>query len=205
MDKEFNEISKGYGEFIFDLGETESEEVRNIYAILSHIVKNNLPIHFGIARAYSHSTKFQDIIKDFNDRVTKILILHIEKYLTKVGIDMGMDDNINYSIINNNGQVIIATDDATVSAENNISLDYSKLQEIIDNIKNEAINSKAKEKDIETINESLEAIKEELKNKKPKKGVLNAILNGLRAFKFTTEFGVAVASLCQILQTSGII
>ena len=118
---------------------------------------------------------------------------------------MGMDDNINYSIINNNGQVIIATDDATVSAENNISLDYSKLQEIIDNIKNEAINSKAKEKDIETINESLEAIKEELKNKKPKKGVLNAILNGLRAFKFTTEFGVAVASLCQILQTSGII
>lgn len=205
MGKEFNEVSNGYGRFIFELGNNENEEVRNIYAILSHISENNLPIYTGIAQAYSHSNKFQEIIGDFNNRVTKILIMHIEKYLTKVGIDMGIDDNVNYIITNTNGQVIIATDNAVVNAKNTVSIDDVKLQEAIDNIKNAALSSGASKEDMEMINESLEEVKEELKNKKPKKGLIKSILSGLKDFKFTTEFTVAIASLVQMLQTANII
>ena len=51
--------------------------------------RKNISIHHGVAFVYSNSNKFQDGLNAFNDRVTKVLILHIEDYLTKLGIDMG--------------------------------------------------------------------------------------------------------------------
>ena len=55
----------------------------------------------------SSSNKFDDKIKGFNEKNSKILIGHIEDYLTKLGIDMGMDDNAMYNISYNQGQVNI--------------------------------------------------------------------------------------------------
>ena len=41
---------------------------------------------------YSSSSKWQDKIKGFNERFVMVLIRHVESYLTKVGIDMGIDE-----------------------------------------------------------------------------------------------------------------
>ena len=64
----------------------------------------------GVAMGYSHSKGYQDKIKGFNDRFVMVLIRHIERYLTKVGIDMGLDEKIIYNVTVENGQAIIATD-----------------------------------------------------------------------------------------------
>ena len=205
MDEEFKAVGNGYTGFVFSLGDSDNEEVRNIYAILSHISAKEIQIHYNIARAYSHSSKFQEILKDFNDRVAKILIMHIESYLTKIGIDMGVDEQIMYNITNNNGQVIIAAEKSNVTATNNITIDETKLNELINVIKSEAETAQATQEELEIINSSLEVILEELKSQKPKKGFLNTAFRGLKALKFTAEFGAAVATLYQIVQTAGII
>ena len=49
-------------------------------------------------------------IKGFNERFVMVLIRHVERYLTKVGIDMGLDDKITYNVTVHNGQAIIASD-----------------------------------------------------------------------------------------------
>lgn len=72
-------------------------------------------IYHGVAMGYSSSTKFQDKIKGFNERFIMVLIGHIERYLTKVGIDMGLDDKVVYNVTVHKGQAIIATDNASVN------------------------------------------------------------------------------------------
>lgn len=47
-------------------------------------------------------------LKDFNNRVTMVLIRNIETYLTKIGIDMGIDENVSYNITVKDGQINIA-------------------------------------------------------------------------------------------------
>lgn len=199
LDNEFKEVGESYGHCIFSLGDTAEEEVRNVFAILDYIAKNKVEIHYGVAMGYSSSNKYQDCIKGFNDRVVMVFIRHIESYLTKIGIDMGIDDKTVYSISVNNGQVNIAHDNATLSASNNIVYDFGKLDSIIAKVRAEASGIEGEEAEI--MNDSLDAIQEELKSGKPKRGILKAAVNGLKALKGTAEFAAAIATLIQFLQT----
>ena len=92
LEQEVDEVRKSYGRLIFSTGDSDEEEIRTVYAILNYIVENKIDVYRGIAFGYSSSKNYQDIIKGFNDRFVMVLIRHIERYLTKVGIDMGLDD-----------------------------------------------------------------------------------------------------------------
>ena len=115
LDEEFREVANSYGNSIFTLGDTDDEEVCNVYAILNYIVEHNIEIHYGLAWGYASSKKYQDKVKGFNERVVMVLIRHIERYLTKVGIDMGLDEKSTYTITVHNGQVNVANDNAIFS------------------------------------------------------------------------------------------
>ncbi len=39
----------------FSLGDTDEEEIRNVFAILNYIAENNIEIHLGVAFGYSSS------------------------------------------------------------------------------------------------------------------------------------------------------
>jgi len=185
---------------IFDLGETDEEETRNVYAILKYAVENNISIHHRVAFAYSNSIKFQDGLNAFNDRVTKVLILHIENYLTKLGIDMGVDDKVVYNITSN-GQVNIANDNAIINAtNNNYSIDLEKIEQVIKTLREEGVKSNLSKEDKETLSNSLEIINDEIKVEKPRKAYLSTALTGLKAIKGTAEFGAAVTALYQFIQ-----
>lgn len=49
-----------------------------------------------------------------------VLIRHIERYLTKIGIDMGLDEKVSYLITIENRQVNIANDNSTINATNTV-------------------------------------------------------------------------------------
>ena len=157
LEKEFKEVSGSYGNAIFSIGSLDEEEVRNVFAILSYIVENNIKIHYRLALGYSSSNKYQDKVKGFNDRVVMVLIRHIERYLTKIGIDMGIDEKITYSIIVENGQVNIANDNSTISAISTINkIDTEKLTKLIEDIKGNA--GGLSKEDEETLVSSLDVI-----------------------------------------------
>ena len=127
-----------------------------------------------------------------------VLIRHIEGYLTKIGIDMGVDERVVYSI-SNNGQVNIASDNGTINAPNYFGVDVAELGKLIEDVKKSA--SGMAEKDRETLSDSLEVIDEQFKTDKPKKSFVRAAIEGIKRIKWTAEFAAAVAALVQFVQT----
>ncbi|MDO4649433.1 MAG: hypothetical protein Q4B26_12355 [Eubacteriales bacterium] len=201
MEAEFNEVQTRHA--IFDLGSTDEEEVRNVFAILTYIVENNINVYYGVAMSYSSSRKYQEILKDFNDRVTMVLIRHIENYLRNLGIDMGLDEKMEYVITMENGQINIASDSAVINATNNVSnMDQGTLDKLISRVREEAKKSSIieKEQDMEVLSDSLETIQEEASSDKPRKGIIRTAIAGLTALKGSAEFGAAVVTLVQFIQ-----
>ena len=57
LENEIKEVQGSYGKLIFSLGETDGEEIRNVYAVLSYLVENNSSVYCGVAMGYSSSSK----------------------------------------------------------------------------------------------------------------------------------------------------
>ena len=146
---------------------------------------------------YSSSTKFQDKIKGFNERFIMVLIGHIERYLTKVGIDMGLDDKVVYNVTVHKGQAIIATDNASVTATNYFGVDANKLNKLIAKV--QTATSSLAEEDQQAVSECLEVIETEAVAEKPKKGMIKTALSALQTVKGVAEFGAAVATLVEFI------
>lgn len=132
LEEKVKQVQSSYGRVIFPTGDTEEEEVRNVYAVLEYVVERHIGVHRSLAYGYSASKKSQDMVKGFNDRFVMVLIRHIERYLTKVGIDMGLDEKVVYNVTVQNGQAIIANDNATVTATANIGLNTNDLKTLIE-------------------------------------------------------------------------
>ncbi len=198
IEEEVSEVHKSYGhKYFVDFGDAEREEDANIYAILKHIVENNILVERGLAMGYSSSNKYNDKIKGFNERVVMILIRHIEAYMTKIGIDMGVDESVKYNITVNNGQVNLANDNATINATLNNGVDIEKLKELISTVKQESLNLSSDE--IETVNSSLEVIQDEFCQFKPRKGFIQTALNMLKSVEGSVGFLANVATLAQFV------
>ena len=192
-----NEVECSYGRLIFPIGDIENEEVRNVYAILHYLVDTNNAVYYGVAMGYSHSKVYQDKIKGFNERFVMVLIRHVERYLTKVGIDMGLDDKVIYNVNVKNGQAIIATDNATVTATNNVGMDTNELSKLLEGVR--AASSDLSQEEQEKVEECLEVIETEVSVEKPKKFMLKTAISTLKTVKGIAEFGSAVAALVEFV------
>lgn len=199
IEQEVEAVKKEYGGAIFSTGDTEQEEVRSVYAILKYIVDENIEVQHGVALGYSSSDEYQDIIKGFNNRFVMILIRYIENFLTRVGIEMGLDDKVVYNVTVQNGQAIFAGDNSMITAKNNIGIDAEKLRDLIAEVRRNSENLSLEE--IENTNECLEVLEEETQAKKPRKSFINTAICTLSAIKGTAEFTAAVAALIQFVST----
>lgn len=198
MEDEFKAVQGGYG--IFDLGESDEEETRNIVAILQYIIENNVDVVCNLGYAYSNARNMQSILKDFNNRVTLVLINHIEAHLTKIGIDMGVDDKIEYNITIENGQVNIANENSHINATSTVQYNnLNKIEDLLNKIQTEAAKSNFSEDDQESLNNYIEVLREETRKEIPKKGFVKTALVGLKSLKGTVEFGAAVATLVEFV------
>lgn len=196
---EVDEVAKSYGQNIFSTGFTAAEENANILAVLRYL-DDNIGYIRSVTLGYSDSKKYNDKVKAFNERFVLIMIRNIEGYLTKMGIDMGLDENVKYNITVTNGQVNVATDAATINAIVNNGVDGEKLQNLLAEVL-KACSVGLSEEDAETVHGSLEVIQEELTKPKPRKGFIQTAITALNAIKGTAEFAAAVVALVQFVQT----
>lgn len=200
LDSEIKQVQGSYGRSIFVLGESDEEEIRNVYAILKYISDHKINIHYGIAMGYAHSNHYQDMVKGFNERVVFVLIRHIDRYLTKIGIEMGMDERNTYNITVENGQVNIANDNSSLVAHNTVASTHEELVRLIQDIKGLLEQQDLSEEDTDTLNCSLDVISEEMKEAKPRASFLKTAVNGIKMIKGTAEFGAAIVALIQFVQ-----
>lgn len=169
-----------YGDWdnIFLLGNTVEEEVYTIYNILKYILDNNVDITM-ITMGYSRSKYYQEKVKAFHDRVTLVLVNHIDNYLMNIAIDMGYDEEVKHMITVNGTQVNISNGNSTLNAvQNNNNNESSELIKIIDAIKG-SIDKDIPEDEKEIILENVETIQEQLESEKPKKGLIKTCIAGL--------------------------
>lgn len=196
--EKINEVAGAYGRLRFDFGDTDKDEIINIYSLLKYMIENDYSAN--IWKPYAHSNRYQDWAKGFNEQVVLVLVNHISGYLTKIGIDMGMDENIRYSITVHNGQVNVASDNATINSTQNNGLNTSELSKILTEVR-QAILSLSSDEDKESAQEYIEVIEDELNKPQPKKSLLKTAIAGLQAIKGTVEFGAAVTAIFQFIQT----
>lgn len=173
-------------EYVFNFGPSSEMESYQIYEILKYILENVPNPVYSFYSIYGHS-HWQDNVKDFNDRVVLVLINNIDEYLTKVGIDMGLDENVTWNV--SGGQVNISNDNGTVNATQNNGVKVDEINSIVSIIK-ENLSELSKE-DAETIIDSVEMIREEITKPAPKgKKISNGIK--LLAPMFTIANGIPV-------------
>ena len=158
------------------------------------------PIVYTLGHSYSHAKKYNDILNDINERITLILIRHIEGYLTKIGFDMGIDETVKYNITVTNGQVNVANDNATINATINNGIDHSELSKLIIAVRESLANVQSAE-DASAVEGSLEIIESELKQEKPRKNFIQTAITTLKSVKSTVEFSAAVTALVQFIST----
>lgn len=180
-----------YSDKNFDLGNTTEEEVQNIYSILKYISQNYNDTPMGILMAYYVSKNLTDNIKNFNNRVVRILILNIDEYLTGVGIDMGLDKNIVYNV--NGKQVNIANDNAAINAvqNNNNGINTNELKGLISAMR-ESLNKDLPAEDIDEANKSIDIIENEIVSGNPDEEKVRTHFKLLKRI----DTGVKFASAC---------
>lgn len=200
VNKEIDELNAAYGRAIFDIGSNEEEEVVIIYLILKYILEKNVPRNIFLGYA-NGSKKYDDMIKNFNNRVSLILIGHIESYITKLMIKMGYDEDVKYVInISGNGQVNISENSSKLNAVQNIT-DIKKLEKIVSDIKRLLEEENSDKQLIQNVEDNVDVVNEELRKDNPKKGFLRVALSGLEEvlpkIKDSIELTAAITSIIQ--------
>ncbi|MCI8568562.1 MAG: hypothetical protein HFJ11_01110 [Bacilli bacterium] len=176
IEEDVKQVSNGYGQYIFDSPIDENEEVSYTYQILKYITDNDVSFR-GYTFGYSTSKEYNDKVQGFNDKFILPFINEIEGNYERICIEMGLDDNNNYFITNNGGQVNIAKDESTINATQN---NYSEIDKLINKVKNN-IDSIDDSNLKNEIIDNIEGLQEEIKKEKPKKGIINAITSSLKS------------------------
>ncbi len=194
VEKEWNLVVHKEG-YMFDFGPSTEQESYQIYTVLRYILDNIKAPHFSFHSIYGES-KWQDNVEEFNSRVLLVLIGNIEDYLTKVGIDMGLDENIVWNV--NGGQVNVASGNATIHATQNNGVNGKELDDIIKGIIENLTD--LKKEDADEIVDAIEMAREELIKPEPKVSRLRNCL-ALIAPMFTIANGIpTLAANLQRLQ-----
>ena len=172
----------------------EDVETSEIYSYIKVICNRNydsFPV--GILLPYSSSKKYSDKLKEFNHCVVLVLINHICDFLKKVGIEMGIDDNVTYNI--NGQQVNIANDNANITAiQNNNGINSDELHKLIEAMKTD-LNPNLSLQDRADAEESIDIIESELKTGNPDEQKVKSQFKLLKRIDVGVKFANACCSL----------
>ena len=198
VEQEYAEVSK-YGNALFELGSTPENEVANIYAVLKCMVSHNVSGRDFVFYGYSDSKKYQDKVNGFGNEYIRVLISHIDNYLTRISIQMGIDEKttVNVSIAHSNlsNSQVSVTGCGNITATQQLT-DMDKLSALIAALMKEA--EALNNEDRETVQECVEVI-QTIQDEKPKKGMIKTALATLKGIKGTVEFAAAVAGIAQFV------
>lgn len=202
VEKEAAEINQSYGRLIFDLGSTNEKEVANIYAVIKCLGDIKYNGRGYLFYGYSNSKKYQDKVNGFGENYIRILITHIETYLSTQAIKMGVDSKmtINLEIKDSNftnTQLSVAGEGASIVATQTNG-EFDKFDQLVKDL---LLTIKSlKPDDQNTVNECIETF-ETIKSPNPKKSIIKMAITTLQGVAGTVEFLAAASSLVQFIET----
>ncbi len=197
VDGEIDAVRNGYGTIFGPFGGSDEEETAEIYLILQAMHKHKISARGLFFTGYANGSKlYQDMLKGFLDRVAYILIEHVERYLTQIGLEMGLDEHQSQIVnVNNspNAQVSTAGGKSFLIATQNNGLMRSELDSLLSNLLHLAQKLDAEQREL--VSDSAETLKEELVSGAPKGKVVRPILAALKGISTGAEFIAAVTQI----------
>ncbi len=149
--------------------------------------------------------KFEEMISNENqkkeiiDKIAKEIEAQIEENKMSIeGSDKGKSPSA--MISGSYQQINIFYDKAVNKAKQNINVYSPEIQALIEKVR-ENIPMGLSPSEARIVNDKLDTINSELAKSKPKKRLVNNAVNVLLKIKNTAEFGAAVATLVQFIQT----
>jgi hypothetical protein len=197
---DFKDYEYKIGEVYSSMGDSKQEEISFTYQFLKYAA-NNCRGNIYQSLAFGYAKEANDAVKEFCVRIILPFVNYIEGYLTEIGIQMGYDENAQFTINVNGGnpQLNLVSGNGAITATQNIGVDISKLENIIDEIRKTTNTECFAREELEQITDSLDAIKAEITSLQPKKGILRTALKGLQAIHGSAEFLAAVATIVQFI------
>ena len=197
---DFKDYKYQTGVFYTSMGDSKQEEISFTYQFLKYTIDNcKSDIYHSLAWGYAKEAN--DAVKEFCTRIILPFVNYIEGYLTEIGIQMGYDENTQFTInvTGGNPQLNIASGNSEIAATQNIGIDVNQLEKIMDEIRGATNTESFGNEEIEQITDGLDAIKAELTSLQPKKGILRTALKGLQAINGSAQFLAAIATMVQFV------
>ncbi|MGM9978345.1 MAG: hypothetical protein ACI33J_06070 [Clostridium sp.] len=180
----------------FDIPIDDSEEVAFIYQLLQYVSENNIR-YSTVAFGYGTSTKFRDMIREFNREVTQILYSRINRYLRELEIEMGLNEKQGGIVINQgpNGQLIMAKHGDVQATQNNTTTSNDEILEVIQTLIAELKANPIEEDELqEDILDDLTDIADATQNgKQPRKSLIRRTLEKLKSVNELSAEGTIFA------------
>ena len=205
-EEDVREVAGDLGTTRINFSTIPKEESAEVYLILKEMIAQNISGRSYFYYTFASGNKFADMYKGFLDKVVRRLIANITEHLTMIGIEMGLDSGD--SVTNNFGsvhnlQMNQATDNSTINATQNISIDEHALNKLIDAILSAAETEIDDAETIGDVRDNAEIVRIQIESGEPKQGVLKSALGFLRGVNGGAQFAAAVAQLIQFMNNSG--
>lgn len=204
LPEKLKEATSGYPGRTLSTGKTPEEEVSTIYQTLKFISENPSFDSYLLGWGYSSSNKYQDMAKEFGNRIVLPFVNEISAYLNDIATDMGYDEENKFMINISGGQaqVNISNDSSTLTATQNIQINHSEIEDAISELKSNISKELSDNQNIQSLLISqIELIESELKESKPKKQILKTAIDTVTSLLSTAPLAVtAVESVNKVYE-----
>jgi hypothetical protein len=179
LEKDVKEVVGSYGMAILETGKTPEEQTNYIYQLLKYCLANKIPVH-KIGWSYTGSTKYQDMAKEFGNRIIHPFVVNLENYLLDIYNDIGYgyEDRFGISINGTGVQVNVATDNSIINASqvnNGTEEICNRLEEL-----KEALSSLSQEiPDKDLVISNIDFLQSELKLQNPRREAITTLWSNI--------------------------
>lgn len=208
-EEQYSAVANEYGYAFGPFSTDPAEESAQVYLILKELVEKNVQGHSMLFHTYcTGSRKFQDKYRGFLNSVVRRLIDNTERHLSLMGIEYGLDDpgdtiTTNFNGPVGNAQVNQPTGEAVVNATQNIGIDASELEQILDSVLSAARCELEDSDTLKDVEENLDSIREQMASKEPKRGIIRSAVSFLRGLNASVQFSAALTGLISFLSDHG--
>lgn len=195
LNEKIEEITKGYyTKTILSTGNTPEQEISFVYQILKFVSENPSIEIFKLGMGYTSSTKYQDMAKEFGNRIVNPFVDEINNYLMDIATDMGYDEESRFMVHISGGQaqVNISNDNSTLNATQNVQINESQVDDVISELKRNLETELADKEEMKNLLLSqIKLIESEKMESKPKKEVLKTAINTIQSLLKTVPLATA--------------
>ena len=204
------EVSSQYGMTFVHFSPDYRGESGEVYLILKAILGEGGMTKGNLLLGYMNgSRKYDDMVKNFMNKVVRKLVDGIDRYLTELGIEKGLSDANYFQFqqtvktgANSNVALGQSSNDSTVDVRQTNGINGQELDQLLGRLEDAFADlDDAQRAEAEVYRDGL---RDALSESKPKLSIIKAMYAGLKKIDGGVQFVAALAAIGSFLQQMGI-